>query len=42
MQAAPSTVYGLDHPPPFGHSAAIEQTGIAGSNGTDTAFQQPV
>ncbi|XWS60327.1 hypothetical protein CRYUN_Cryun07bG0026400 [Craigia yunnanensis] len=42
MQAAPSTVSGLDQPPPFGHFTAIEQTGIAGINGTDTAVKQPV
>ncbi|XVF11616.1 hypothetical protein REPUB_Repub08aG0042600 [Reevesia pubescens] len=42
IQAAPSAVSGLDQPPPFSHSAATEQTGIAGSNGNDTAVQQPV
>ncbi|KAA3475750.1 zinc finger CCCH domain-containing protein 67-like [Gossypium australe] len=43
MQAAPSTtVSELEQPPPFSHSAPLEQTGIAGSNGTDTAVQQPV
>ncbi|XVE56661.1 hypothetical protein DITRI_Ditri04bG0028700 [Diplodiscus trichospermus] len=38
-QAAPSTVSGLDQPPPFSHSAATEQTGIAATNGTDTTVQ---
>ncbi|MBA0589157.1 hypothetical protein Gorai_017921 [Gossypium raimondii] len=43
MQAAPSTtVSELEQPPPFSHSAPLEQTGIAGSNGTDTAVQQHV
>ncbi|KAK8325285.1 hypothetical protein V6Z12_A11G041800 [Gossypium hirsutum] len=43
MQAAPSTaVSELEQPPSFSHSAPLEQTGIAGSNGTDTAVQQPV
>lgn len=43
MQAAPSTtVSELEQPPPFSHSAALEQTGIAGSNGTGAAVKQPV
>ncbi|KAK8489346.1 hypothetical protein V6N13_021423 [Hibiscus sabdariffa] len=43
MQAAPTTTESeLDQPPPFSYSAPLEQTGIAGSNGTDTAVQQPV
>ncbi|XWS51350.1 hypothetical protein CRYUN_Cryun12cG0169600 [Craigia yunnanensis] len=42
IQAAPSMVSGLDQPPPFSNSSATEQTGIAGTNGTDTAVQQPV
>ncbi|KAK8710777.1 hypothetical protein V6N13_146087 [Hibiscus sabdariffa] len=36
MQAAPSIVESeLDQSPPFSHSAPLEQTGIAGSNGTE-------
>ncbi|XVF08774.1 hypothetical protein REPUB_Repub07fG0031800 [Reevesia pubescens] len=42
IQASPSSVSGLDQPPSFSHSAATEQTGIAGRNGTDTAVQQSV
>ncbi|XVE54545.1 hypothetical protein DITRI_Ditri03aG0090300 [Diplodiscus trichospermus] len=42
IQAAPSTVSGLDQPPPFSNSSATEQTGISVTNGTDTAVQQPV
>ncbi|KAK6261872.1 hypothetical protein QUC31_007688 [Theobroma cacao] len=42
VQAAPSVVSGLDQPLPFSNSAATEESGIAGSNGTDTAVQQSV
>ncbi|XWS37161.1 hypothetical protein CRYUN_Cryun19dG0019200 [Craigia yunnanensis] len=42
IQVSPSTVSGLDQPPPFINSSATELTGIAGTNGTDTAVQQPV
>ncbi|GMJ04916.1 hypothetical protein like AT3G48440 [Hibiscus trionum] len=36
MQAAPSIAESeLDQPPPFSHSAPLEQTGVAGSNGTE-------
>ncbi|XP_039057056.1 zinc finger CCCH domain-containing protein 67-like isoform X2 [Hibiscus syriacus] len=42
MQAAPTTESELDQPPPFSHSAPLEQTRMARSNGTDTAVQQPV
>ncbi|XVF54612.1 hypothetical protein PTKIN_Ptkin05aG0195800 [Pterospermum kingtungense] len=42
IQAAPSTVSGQDQPPPFSNSSATEPTGIAGTNGTDAAIQQPL
>lgn len=35
-------VSGLDQPSPFSNSSATEQTGFAGTNGTDAAVQQPV